>query len=99
MIAQDDCSTQLPAVQGMANSSQPPAAVAAQPKFTPPTLLTRIECRLPGRRGQAMTAMEEWFDCPLMAGSGPPICAPQHALNDRIVVEADLEIAFLRHRQ
>jgi hypothetical protein len=26
-----------------------------------------------------------------MAGSGPPICPPQHALNDRIVVEANLQ--------
>lgn len=26
-----------------------------------------------------------------LAGSGPPICAPQHDLNDRIVVEGDLK--------
>ena len=28
---------------------------------------------------------------PVVAGSGPPICPPQHDLNDWIVVEADLE--------
>lgn len=27
----------------------------------------------------------------LVAGSGPPICAPQHDLNDRIVGQADLD--------
>lgn len=36
---------------------------------------------------------------PLLAGSDPPICAPQHDLNDRIVVEADLHISFPRHRE
>ena len=34
-----------------------------------------------------------------MAGSGPPINALRHDLNDWIVVGADLQIAFPRHRQ
>jgi hypothetical protein len=29
--------------------------------------------------------------CLQLDGSGPPICPPQHALNDRIVVEANLQ--------
>ena len=35
--------------------------------------------------------MEARWLGPLLAGSGPPICAPQHDLNDRIVGQADLD--------
>jgi hypothetical protein len=44
-----------------------------------------------GRRVSRLLKLDDYLDRPVMAGSGPPICAPQHDLNDRIVVQAGLD--------